>query len=56
MYLCLGSRSHGQATSFWKGDRGAPTECRQGMNLPHVPRASSTSVPVLVMIIMLATT
>ncbi len=46
---------HGQATSFWPGARGAPTECMQGTKLPF-PSTSSTFFPILVMIFMFTTT
>ena len=53
MYLL--SALHGQATSFWPGASGAPTECRQGTNLPS-PSASSARLPMRVMMRMFATT
>jgi hypothetical protein len=45
----------GQATSFWPGASGAPTECMQGTKWPS-PRTSRTFFPILVMIFMLTTT
>ncbi len=55
MYLSLGSGLHGQATSSWPSASGMPTECRHLMNSPS-PKASSTLVPMRVMIRMLMTT
>ena len=42
MYLCSGL--HGQATSFWPGASGAPTECMHGTNSPSSPSTSSTAL------------
>src|SRR5271165_3731450 len=55
MYLRAISASQGQGTSGPSGDRGAPTECMQGMNGPS-PSTSSTLAPMRVMIFMLTTT
>ena len=55
MYLRAISASQGQGASGPSGDRGAPTECMQGMNGPS-PSTSSTLAPMRVMIFMLTTT
>ncbi|BCJ54045.1 hypothetical protein Asp14428_55200 [Actinoplanes sp. NBRC 14428] len=46
----------GQATSSCPGSSGAPTECRAGTKSASAPIASSTFVPILVMILMDVTT
>src|SRR5215471_16108739 len=56
MYFFAGSGSQGQATSFWPGLSGAPTECMQGMNEPSLPSFSSEALPIRVMIRMFTTT
>ena len=47
MYFCLGLQ--GQGTSSSPGRSGMPTEWTQGTKKPS-PRASSTGVPIRVMI------
>ncbi len=54
--MYLWSLLHGQRTSSCPAASGIPTECRQGTNLPSVPRASIASRPIRVMIRMLTAT
>src|SRR5205823_9997710 len=43
MYLL--SALHGHGTSVWPGSSGAPSECRQGTNVPSSPSTSSAPWP-----------
>ena len=48
--------AQGQGSSCCPSSRGAPTECRQGTNVPSSPSFSTTLVPTRVMMCMLHTT
>lgn len=46
----------GQATSFWPGSSGAPTECSALTKKPSSPIFSSAALPIRVMVRMETTT
>jgi len=53
-FFSMGAQGHG--TSCCPSARGAPTECRHGVNSPSAPSASMIAGPTRVMMCMLHTT